>query len=294
MIDEKPKIDNEAKEKSKKKKDALEIHLKDLETIIGGVRFGGDEISGEADALASAKKIKAIAEKVIGSSEPIVKAAMLRQWCSHVHEMGEPPDIRRAVSKISNFKVVQQTPVKVTEEKVSAAAAKGLALEKYSEGKVYDVSLGNASSEQRNEILCRMREILGDDYENVVSERLVVGKEFFDNYQENVRKTLSGGEELLDKMITLLAIISPTIQFSDFVTDLPDDSAYEFTAECYRIDAQKEEAHRVALAEAKEAEKERKRIEKEKAKAEKIKTKAKEKEERLLAKKSTNGSKKAV
>lgn len=293
MVNEKLKVDNKAKEKSKKKKDPQEVKILDLKTTIEGVEFGGKQISGEADSLAAAKKIEKIVKKVIKNAEGVVKPAFLRQWCEHTHNRGAPPDMRRAVSEMSAFKVVQQTPTKVTRKKVDEAKKKGVDLISHSSKKNYNISLGNASSEQRKAILANMKQVLGEDYDNVVSEEWILDEVFFDSFQEIVRKTLTDDEDLLEKMVSILATIAPTIQFSDFETDLPDKDAFGLASEAFRIDAELEAAQKEAAKAAKEAEKERKRIEKEKAKEEKKRAREEERARKKAEKEAEKARKKA-
>lgn len=249
MANAKPVTDNTEKAKSKKKKDPLEIHLAKLKKLrVENMELSGADIAAHADALAGAKVALKAIEGTIKEAETFLKSAMLRQYCDHCAATGRPPDLRRGIGKMGSFQVIQQQNAKVTSAKASELAAQGVDLEDHKERTSYTIRMGAASKEATKSIIAALREILGDDYDDVVSEYVHVGENFFKDFAGVVRQALGPNERLDEKMLSVLRVLNPTIQFTKFDTDMSELQGYDLAFEFAQVSAKKKKA-------AKEAEK---------------------------------------
>jgi hypothetical protein len=250
MTNSKAVINNVEKAKSKKKKDPLKVHLDALEKLrFGNVYLSGDDLAAYADALAGATvAIKAI-ESTVKESKEILKAAMLRQYCQHYSKTGRAPEVRQSVSKMGTFQVVQQNCAKVTTETASELKAQGIDLESMKEKSSYTIRMGSASKEEQKKIIASMRDILGEGYDDVVSESVHVGAKFFADFDGIVKRALGPDESLDEKMLSVLRVLNPTVQFKDFKTDLPEEAGYDLALEYAKISAQRTKAADAAAKE---------------------------------------------
>jgi len=251
-MNQKPITDNKEKAKSKKKKEALEIALEKLEKLqIDDQELSGKDIATYGDILAGAKKAVAAIEIIIEEAETVIKSAMLRQWCEHFAINGHMPDLRRPRSSMATFKVVQQKVAKVTIEKAESLKKQGIDLEPYTQKKTYSIRMGSASAEATKKIIESLKKILGDDYEGVVSEYISVGADFFEKYDQIIKESLGEDEELVQKMISILRVLNPTVQMTEYDSDLPEAAGYDLALEFAHISAQRKEAIKQAKREAK-------------------------------------------
>lgn len=243
MTNSKAVTNNIEKAKSKKKKDPLKVHLDSLDNLrYGNVDLTGEDIAAYADALAGATvAVKAI-ESTIDESKDILKSAMLRQYCQHYSKTGRPPEMRRSVSKMGSFRVVQQNSAKVTVETAAELKSQGIDLVALKEKSSYTIRMGSASKEEQKKIVAAMKEILGDGYDDVVSENVHVGKKFFDGFDDTVKQALGPDESLDEKMLSVLRVLNPTVQFSKFETDLPEATGYDLALEYAKISSQRTKA----------------------------------------------------
>ena len=251
MTNAKPVTDNKEKEKAKKKKDPLEIHLAKLKKIrVEDTELSGADIAAHADALAGAKVALKAIKATIDEAEMILRAVMLRQYCEYFAQSGRPPDLRRSIGKMGSCQVIQQQTAKVTTEKAEELATQGIDLEPHKEKNSYTIRMGAASREATKEIVASLKSILGDDYEEVVSEYLHVGPKFFKEFDDIVKQTLGPDERLDEKMLGVLRVLNPTIQLTKFDSDMTEMQGYDLAYEFAQISAGKKKA-------AKEAEKKR-------------------------------------
>lgn len=237
-MNSKPIIDNSEKSKSKKKKDPIEIQLDQIKGLqINDRVLSGEDIANYADALAAAKSSVQAIEKSIEEAESILRAAMLHDYCERYALTGISPDIRRCVGRMGSFQVVQQQNAKITSEKAKKLASSGIEVQ--SQKTSYTIRLGSASKEATGEIIAALKSILGDDYDDVVSEHHHVDRKFFDNFLEVVRKSLLPGERLDEKMLFVLRILNPTIQFREWKSDLSAPAGFDLAYEFSHISANK-------------------------------------------------------
>lgn len=249
MSNSKPVTNNEEKAKAKKKKDALEIQLDKLAKLrVEDTELSGADIAAYADALAGAKVAIDAIQQTIDEAETILKSAMLRQYCSHYAQTGRPPDLRRSVGRMGSFKVVQQQTAKVTTDKAEELKLQGVDLEQHADRHSYSIRMGKASKKDTKKIVDALREILGDDFSAVVSEYVHVGKDFFAEFDDIIKGALGPDEKLDEKMLAVLRVLNPTIQFSEFSSDLDEARGYDLALEFAHISAKKKQT-------AKEAEK---------------------------------------
>jgi hypothetical protein len=243
--------DNKEKAKSKKKKEPLQIDLSKLAKLkVDDLELSGADIAAYADTLAGAKVALKAIEKTVEEAETVLKAAMMRQWCEHFATKGHMPDLRQPKGTMATFQCIQQKTAKITVDKAEDIRAKGVDLTEHKEKVSFSIRMGEASREATKEIIASLRKILGDDFENVVSEYVTVGEGFFENYAEIVRKSLGKDENLNDKMLEILRILKPTIQFTKFSSDMSESSGYDLALEFAHTSAKKKSAHKQAQREA--------------------------------------------
>lgn len=233
MTNAKPLTDNSKRSRSKKKKEPIDILLDQLDSIqVDDQELSGEDLSAYADALAGAKAAQKDLSRAIEEAEAALKAAMLRQYADYYTRVGRPPDLRRSVGKTGSFNVVQQQKVSLSPERLEALISAGVDVSPYRKIK-HSINLGKASKETAKRIVDLLRLALGDDYPSIVSEEAVLDDDFFESLLDVVRSSLAGGERLDEKMLSVLRILNPTIQFKEFKTDLSSpqgfDLAYEFS-----------------------------------------------------------------
>jgi len=251
MTNSKPVIDNKEKAKSRKKRDPLQIHLDRLTKL----RYEDSELSGEdiaayADALAAAKQAQKSIDATVKEAEGILKAAMLRQYCEHYSQTGRAPDLRQPVSHTGTFQVIQQNVAKVTTSKANELKGQGIDLEQWKEKNSFTIRMGNASKEESKKIIAAMKEILGDGFDDVVSEYTHVGEKFFGSFDDIVKKSMAPGERLDEKMLGVIRVLNPTISFTKFKSDLEDKDAYGLAFEFARVTEEKKKAAEAARKQA--------------------------------------------
>lgn len=231
-------IDNTEKVKAKKKKEKLEVEMKEiLEFTIGGERLTGDDLAARADALAAARVAIATLEKSAKDSEEILKSLMYQHWCHEVALNGRAPDMRQIVGATSRFDVSQYTKAKVAAKPSKALKEIGVDVAKYSKSTSYTVRMGSVPKPMIEPLLAAMKKVLGNEmFDKVVSVSHGLEGDFFDNMREIVQGSLSGTEKLSDKMETVLATVKPTIQFLKFETDLPAPDAFDLAYQFACID----------------------------------------------------------
>jgi len=245
--------DNKEKEKAKKKKDSLEIHLANLKKMrVQDTELSGADIAAHADALAGAKVALKAIEGTIKEAEMILKSAMLRQYCQHYAQTGRAPDLRRSIGKMGSCQVIQQQTAKVTADKATELGAQGIDLEAHKEKNSYTIRMGAASKEATKEIIASLKEILGDDYDGVVSEYVHVGSGFFGQFDDIVKQALGPDERLDEKMLAVLRVLNPTVQLKDFESDLSELQGFDLAYEFAQISAGKKKAAKKAEKEAKQ------------------------------------------
>ncbi|MHC4432490.1 MAG: hypothetical protein ACYTBS_11685 [Planctomycetota bacterium] len=250
-MNSKPVTDNKEKAKSKKKKDPLSIQLERLDNLrYGKMDLSGEDLAAYADALAGATVALKAIEKTVSEAKDILKAAMLRQYCEHYAKTGRPPELRQPVSRMGTFQVIQQNTAKVTTAKVEELKGQGIDLELMKEKSSYTVRMGNASKEEQKKIISSLKRILGDGYEDVVSEHVHVGDTFFGKFDEVVKSSLGPDEQLDEKMLSVIRVLNPTVQFTKFKTDLPEATGYDLAFEFAQVSAQKKKAAESAAREA--------------------------------------------
>ena len=249
--------DNKEKQKSKKKKDPLEITIKKLAKLqFGDQDLTGEDIEAYVDALAGAKKAMAAIEKTVDEAEEILRAAMRRQWCEHFTKTGHMPELRRSIGSTGSCKVVQQKMAKVTIDKVKDLLENyNIDLKAHAEKNTYTIRMGNASKQATEQIIGSLKIILGEDYDDIVSEYLSVGEKFFVSYDDILKKSLGEDEVLVDKMLSVLRVLKPTIQFSEWNSDLDEGSGFDMAYEFAQISAQRKQAAKIAKAKAKKKKK---------------------------------------
>lgn len=248
----KPVTNNTEKAKAKKKKDSLEIKLAKLAKLqVAGVELTGEDIAAHVDALAGAKVALKAIKSTIDEAETILKAAMLRQYCEHYSSTGRPPDLRRTVGKMGSCKVVQQKTAKVTVEQAMELKKQGVDIEPHKKKNSYTIRLGAASGEATKDIIGSLQSILGGDFDSVVSTYVHVGSDFFQKFDSIVKETLGPDERLDEKMLSVLRVLKPTIQLSDFDSDMTEQQGYDLAYEFAQISASKEKAAKEAEKKAK-------------------------------------------
>jgi len=252
MTNSKPFTNNKEKAKAKKKKDPLKVNLSKLAKLrYEEETLSGNDLAAYADALAGAKVALNAIKRTIDDAEAIIKAAVLRQYCEHYAQTGHPPDLRLIESKLGSFQAVQQKNAKVTVEKANELKGQGINLEQYKAKNSYTIRMAKASKSATKEIIEMMKGVLGDDFEDVVSEYVHVDEEFFDNFDDIVKQGLGPGQRLDEKMLSVLRILNPTIQFREFSTDLKEQSGYDLALEFARVSAERKKAAREAAKRAK-------------------------------------------
>src|SRR5690606_14914762 len=242
MTNSKPIIDNSRRVSSKKKKQPIDIHLDELKSIrIDDTDLSGKDIAAHADALAGAK----IAQQAIGSAieeaEVVLRAAMMKQYCDHYLSTGSQPDIRRGIGKLCSFNVVQQQNARLTPQKIEELSSINFECDHYQKS-AYSINLSKLPAETVEKILASVMEIAGDDFHKIVSETVVLGREFFNNLIDLARSSLRPGERLDEKLLHVMRIINPTIQFKDFGSDLHPAYGFELAYEFSQISANKQKA----------------------------------------------------
>ncbi len=256
MTNSKPVTDNKEKAKSKKKKEAIPIDLSALSSLkVDDLELSGADLAVYADALAGAKVALKAIEKIVEESEMVLKAAMMRQWCEHFATKGHMPDLRQPKGTMATFQCIQQKTAKVTGDKADDIKKKGVDLGKHKEKISFTIRMGNASREATKKIIASMKKILGEDFEDVVSEYVTVGESFFENFDDIIRKSLGEDENLNDKMLQILRILKPTIQFSKFESDMSESAGYDLALEFSNTSAEKKKAHKQAQRAAAKANK---------------------------------------
>ncbi len=286
MTNTKPVTDNKEKAKSRKKRDPLEIKLKDFATLkYGDEEFTGKDLAAHADALAAAKAAQAEIKATVDDAEKVLRAAMLRHYCEFYAQTGHAPDMRKTFSTTGKFHTVQQSVATVDAERVKTLKdSHGVNLKRWIDGRKYTISLGNASKETVKQIIKYLKSTLGDDYKDVVTEKMTVGEKFFENFDDIVKRSLGDGERLDEKMHEVARILKPTIQFSKFETDLEPQGAFDLAHAFAKISANKAALAKAAKKEAKEAIKAEKKAAKEAEREAKREAKAAEKEAKAAEK----------
>jgi len=253
MTNAKPVTDNEEKAKAKKKKDALEIHLDKLTKLrVEDVELSGADIAAHADALAAAKVALESIKSTVEEAETILKAAMLRQYCEHYAKKGRAPDLRRSVGRMGSCQVIQQNTAKVTTDKAEELKAAGIDLAPHKERTSYTIRMAKISSKDTAKIIEFLKEVLGEDYADHVSEFMHVGKKFFGQFDDVVKQTLGPDEALDEKMLSVLRVLSPTIQLKEFDSDLSPSRGFDLAHEFAQISAKKKKKHKEAQKLARE------------------------------------------
>lgn len=251
MVNAKPLIDNSKRSRSKKKKEAIDILLCQLSTIqVDDREFSGEDLSAYADALAGAKAAQKDLGRVIGEAEDILRAAMLRQYADHYTRSGKPPDLRRSIGRTGSFNVIQQQNSKLSTDRVRELASVGVDAAPYKKIK-YSINLGKASEEATKTVIGLLRQSLGNDYQSIVAEETVLDSSFFEKMLDIVRASLATGERLDEKMLFVLRVLNPTIQFKEFETDLSSPQGFELAYEFSMISGNKELAGKRAIASSK-------------------------------------------
>jgi len=263
MKETKAVTDNKEKAASRKKKDPLKVHLDKLDSLsFEDMNLTGGDISAYGDALSGGTRAVKSIKSAIDEAKGIITSAMYRHYCEHYAATGKPPEVRQSVSRTSTFQVVQYSVAEVTTETARKLNEfQGIDLDKFGADRSYKVKLGNVDKGKRDRVLASMKDILGEEYSSVVSEKVAVGEKFFDNFSDIVKSSLSVDERLDHKMLEVLRILSPTVQFRDFVTDLPEDVGFELALEYARISSKRKEASAAAAKAAKLAAKELKAAE---------------------------------
>jgi len=242
---------NREKAKSRKKRDPLEVHLAKLESIqVGGVDLTGEDIAAVADALAGATVAQKAIKKTIDDAKAVLKAAMFRQYCEHYAQKGRPPELRKSISTTGRFNVVQQKTAKVSAAAADKLKAQGLDIEAHIESRSYTVRMGNASKEEQKKIVASLKDILGDGYADVVSEDIKVGDRFFGSFDDIVKKTLADGENLDEKMLRVLRVLNPTVQYQSVESDLSEAAGFDLAFEFSQVSAERDKAAKAAAKEA--------------------------------------------
>ncbi len=247
MTNAKPVTNNEEKAKGKKKKDALEIHLDKLSKLrIEDVELSGADIAAHADALAAAKIALESIKSTVDEAEMILKSAMLRQYCQHYATKGRAPDLRRSIGRMGSCQVVQQNTAKVTTDKAEELRGQGIDLSPHRERTSYTIRMAKISTKDTAKIIAYLKEVLGEDYTNHVSEFVHVGKKFFGQFDDMCKQALGPDEALDEKMLSVLRVLSPTIQLSNFDCDLSPSRGFDLAFEFSQISARKKAAHKEA------------------------------------------------
>jgi len=243
MTNSKPVVNNKEKRKSRKKRDPLLVHLNKLDNLLyGDLELTGDDLSAYADALAGGMKAVKAIEDTIEEAKGILKAAMLRQYCDHYTTSGRAPDLRSPVASMSRLKCTQQNTAKVTTDKAGELKKQGIDLDEYKDKTSYTIRMGNASAEESKKIVAAMKEILGEGFEDVVSEYVHVGGKFFGSFDDIVKGALGPDEKLNEKMLQVLRVLSPTVSFSLQETDLDESSGFDLAHEYSKISAERQKA----------------------------------------------------
>lgn len=252
MTNSKPFTNNKEKAKSKMKKDPLAVSLKKLQKLrYEDETLSGNDLAAYADALAGAKVAMNAIKRTIEDAESIIKAAVLRHYCEYYSQTGRAPDIRLLESSLGSFQAVQQKVAKITVDKVEELKRQGIDLTGYNEKTSYSIRMSEVSKEATKKIIANMKETLGEDYDDVVSEHISVGPKFFDEFDDVVKKSLGPDQRLDDKMLSVLRILNPTISFRNFSTDLKETSGYDLALEFSRQSAERKKAAKEAAKRAK-------------------------------------------
>lgn len=247
MTNSKPITNNKEKSKAKKKKDPLKLNLAKLDKLrYEDEVLSGNDLAAYGDALAGAKAALNAIKKTIEDAESILKAATLRHYCEHYAQTGRAPDVRMFESKLGSFQVVQQSTAKVTADKAEELKGQGIDLEKFKTRNSYTIRMAKASKSATKEIIENLHGILGEDFSDVVSEYVHVDEEFFDNFDDIVKQSLGPGQRLDDKMLEVLRVLSPTIQFREFSTDLKEQAGYDLALEFAHVSAERKKAAKEA------------------------------------------------
>ncbi len=227
-------IDNTEIVKSKKKKEKLEVPVKQVKSFnYEGIEYSGEDLAARSDALAGAKiAIKAIEESA-KESQGILGAYMYQNWCESFALNGNAPDMRELIGKSSRFEISQYRKADVPDSVARTIGELGLDIAKYATQTKYEVRMGNVPEPLVEKVLDAIKGVLGEPtYENVVSKKHVLGNNFFDNYLEIMKEHCGKGEKLSEKMTKIMAMIKPVVQFLKPATDLDVtqsfDLAYQF------------------------------------------------------------------
>jgi hypothetical protein len=124
-------------------------------------------------------------------------------------------------------------------------------LKPYSEKKTYTIRLGNTPTRDVDKIIASLKFILEEGYDEVVSEHISVGNKFFSKYDDIIKKSLGDGESLAEKMLSVLLVLKPTVQFTDWRSDLPEAGGFDLAYEFSQISAKRKSVASAARAEAK-------------------------------------------
>lgn len=264
MTNSKPVTNNKEKAKAKKKKDPLRLNLAKLSKLkYEDEILSGNDLAAYGDALAGAKAAMNAIKKTIDDAEAILKAATLRHYCEHYAQTGRAPDVRMFESKLGSFQVVQQSTAKVTMEKAEELKGQGIDLEQFKTRNSYTIRMAKASKSDTRKIIESMQGILGEDFPDVVSEYVHVDDEFFDNFDDIVKQSLGPGQRLDEKMLEVLRVLNPTIQFREFSTDLKEQAGYDLALEFSHVSAERKKAAKEAArrVKAEAADEKRRRLE---------------------------------
>lgn len=247
MTNSKPITNNKEKAKAKKKKDPLKLNLAKLEKLrYEDEVLSGSDLAAYGDALAGAKAALNAIKKTIENAEGIFRAATMRHYCQYYAQTGRAPDMRMFESKLGSFFAVQQNTAKVTSDKAEELKGQGVDLERFKTRNSYTIRMAKASKSATKEIIGSLKGILGEDFQDVVSEYVHVDEEFFENFDDIVKQSLGPGQRLDEKMLEVLRVLSPTIQFREFSTDLKEQAGYDLALEFAHVSAERKKAAKEA------------------------------------------------
>lgn len=231
MVNAKAEVDNKEKRKKRQKRDAMSVEASTMNSFsMGETEITSEDIAIHAEALAAAKRAVAPLKRVIDESTSVLKAAILRQWCDHYTKKGREPGLRKIKAKSGEFLVVQNTKVDMVQKNYSTLIQMGLDADSYS-SKSYSIKMGNASKTARKKIIESLKEILGEDYDDVVTTKFTLEGDFFSNLGSVVRSSLRENESYDEKLMEAMRVIGPTITMKDFKSDIPEVDGYELAYE---------------------------------------------------------------
>ncbi len=259
MTNAKPVTDNEEKAKSKMKKDALEVQLAALSELqVGDDTHSGKDLSDLADALAGAKVAQKAINGMIEEAEVAIKSAMLRQYCDHFAAKGHPPDIRHCVGAMGSFKAVQHKTAKITASKAESLKDQGIDLLAHKEAVSYSIRWAALTERDTNLLIAFLKDkVLKERYGSVVTENIHVGEKFFGKLDKIVKETLGENENLDEKMLAVMRVISPTIVLSGYESDLDEAEGYDLARSFSRVMGDRRKAIKDAAKQARRAQAEK-------------------------------------